>query len=290
MGLALILTAPLPFPAGPLAEWQTVTACIIFGVSYVVFALGKLPGMKIDRPGMAIIGAVLMVAFGIVGANEALRFIDFGTLVLLFSMMVVVGCLHLAGFFDWITGEIVKRLKARHLLPTIIFITGVLSAFFVTDIICLVMVPFALTATRQMQLKPLPYLLAVATASNIGSVATITGNPQNMLIGSFSELSYRYFLMRLGPVAFIGLLLDWLLIAWLFGNEHVTEKLAQPVEAPVRIALRDLRKPAIVVALVLAGFLGGVPPAMMAAVGAALMLITRTREPRLVYDEVDWGL
>ncbi len=290
MGLALILTAPLPFPAGPLAEWQIVVACIIFGVSYVVFALGKLPGMKIDRPGMAIIGAVLMVAFGIVGANEALRFIDFGTLVLLFSMMVVVGCLHLAGFFDWITGEIVKRLKPRHLLPTIIFITGVLSAFFVNDIICLVMVPFALAATRQMQLKPLPYLLAVATASNIGSVATITGNPQNMLIGSFSGLSYRYFLLRLGPVALIGLLLDWLLIAWLFGNEHVSGKLAHAVEAPVQIALRDLRKPAIVVALVLAGFLGGVPPAMMAAVGAALMLITRTREPRLVYDEVDWGL
>jgi Na+/H+ antiporter NhaD/arsenite permease-like protein len=290
MGLALLLTAPLPFPAGPLAEWQIVTACVIFAVSYVVFALGKLPGMKIDRPGMAIIGAVLMVAFGIVGANEALRFIDFGTLVLLFSMMVVVGCLHLAGFFDWITGEIVKRLKPRHLLPTIIFITGVLSAFFVNDIICLVMAPFALTATRQMRLKPMPYLLAVATASNIGSVATITGNPQNMLIGSFSGLGYRYFLLRLGPVALIGLLLDWLLIAWLFGNEHVSGKLAQPVEAPVEIALRDLRKPAIVVVLVLAGFLGGVPPAMMAAVGAALMLITRTREPRLVYDEVDWGL
>lgn len=290
MGSALILTASLPFPAGPLAEWQIVVACIIFGVSYVVFALGKLPGMKIDRPGMAIIGAVLMVAFGILGANEALRFIDFGTLVLLFSMMVVVGCLHLAGFFDWITGEIVRRLKPHHLLPTIIFITGVLSAFFVNDIICLVMVPFALTATRQMHLKPLPYLLAVATASNIGSVATITGNPQNMLIGSFSGLSYRYFLLRLGPVALVGLLIDWLLIAWLFGSEHVSGKLAQPVEAPVQIALRDLRKPAIVVALVLAGFLGGVPPAMMAAVGAALMLITRTREPRLVYDEVDWGL
>lgn len=290
MGLALFLTAPLPFSAGPLAEWQIVSACIIFGISYIVFALGKLPGMKIDRPGMAIIGAVLMVAFGIVGANEALRFIDFGTLVLLFSMMVVVGCLHLAGFFDWITGEIVRRLKPHHLLPTIIFITGVLSAFFVNDIICLVMVPFALTATRQMQLKPLPYLLAVATASNIGSVATITGNPQNMLIGSFSGLSYRYFLLRLGPVALIGLLIDWLLIARLFGNEHVSGKLAHAVEAPVQIAIRDLRKPAVVVVLVLAGFLAGVPPAMMAAVGAALMLITRTREPRLVYDEVDWGL
>ncbi len=289
MSLALLLIAP-PLPTHLLADSQVAAAYIVFAVSYLVFALGKLPGMKIDRPGMAIIGAVLMVAFGIVRANQALRFIDFGTLVLLFSMMVVVGCLHLAGFFEWITGQIVVRLKPRHLLPTVIFITGVLSAFFVNDIVCLVMAPFALAATRRMGLKPLPYLLAVATASNIGSVATITGNPQNMLIGSFSGLSYRYFLLRLGPVALIGLLIDWLLIRRLFGREHVPEEAAGISTAVAHIALSDLRKPAIVVALVLAGFLGGVPPAMMAAIGAALMLITRTRNPRLVYDEVDWGL
>jgi Na+/H+ antiporter NhaD/arsenite permease-like protein len=290
MGLALLLTAPLPIPSGPMAEWKVAAAFVIFGISYVVFALGKLPGLKIDRPGMAIIGAVLMVAFGIVRAEEALRFVDFSTLVLLFSMMVVVAGLHLAGFFDWITAEIIKRLKPRHLLPTIIFITGILSAFFVNDIICLVMVPFALIATRQMRLKPLPYLLAVATASNIGSVATITGNPQNMLIGSFSGLDYRYFLLRLGPVALIGLLLDWLLIAWIYGSEHVQVEPEGAFPEPVQINLRDLRKPAIVVSLVLVGFLAGVPPAMMAAIGAALMLITRTRNPRMMYDEVDWGL
>jgi len=91
-----------------------------------------------------------MVAFRIVPAAEALRFIDFGTLVLLFSMMLVVGYLHLAGFFEWITEQIITRLKPRHLLPTVIFITGVLSAFFVNDIICLAMVPFTLLATRRM--------------------------------------------------------------------------------------------------------------------------------------------
>jgi Na+/H+ antiporter NhaD/arsenite permease-like protein len=290
MGLALLLSANMHVHPGPLVGWQIVAACIIFGISYVVFALGKLPGLKIDRPGMAIIGAVLMVAFGIVGSNEALRFIDFSTLILLFSMMLVVGCLHLSGFFNWITAEIVRRLKPRHLLPTIIFITGILSAFFVNDIICLVMVPFALVTTRQMQLKPLPYLLAVATASNIGSVATITGNPQNMLIGSFSGLDYRYFLLRLGPVALIGLFIDWMLIALIFGRGQVTAATESLAAEPIQIELRDLRKPAIVVALVLVGFLGGVPPAMMAAIGAALMLITRTLNPRLVYDEVDWGL
>jgi Na+/H+ antiporter NhaD/arsenite permease-like protein len=290
MSLPFLLQAAVPGLASPLAEWQVNAGYAVFVVSYFVFALGKLPGMKIDRPGMAIIGAVLMVAFRIVPAAEALRFIDFGTLVLLFSMMLVVGYLHLAGFFEWITEQIITRLKPHHLLPTVIFITGVLSAFFVNDIICLVMVPFALMATRRMGLKPLPYLLAVATSANIGSVATITGNPQNMLIGSFSGLTYRYFIWRLGPVALIGLLLDWLIIRQMFGNDHVPEEAESIKAVTPHVSARELRKPAIVIALVLGGFLAGVPPAMMAAIGAALMLVTRTRNPRLVYDEVDWGL
>ncbi len=290
MSSPFLLLAVTPGSAVPLADWQITAGYAVFAVSYLVFALGKLPGMKIDRPGMAIIGAVLMVAFRIVPAAGALRFIDFGTLVLLFSMMLVVGCLHLADFFEWITEQIIARLKPRHLLPTVIFITGALSAFFVNDIICLVMVPFALLASRRMGLKPLPYLLAVATSANIGSVATITGNPQNMLIGSFSGLTYRYFIGRLGPVAFIGLLLDWLIIRQIFGNEDVPEE-AEGIQAVTpHVSARKLRKPAIVIALVLGGFLAGVPPAMMAAIGAALMLITRTRNPRLLYDEVDWGL
>jgi Na+/H+ antiporter NhaD/arsenite permease-like protein len=103
-------------------------------------------------------------------------------------MMLIVAYLHQAGFFDWVTHLIVSRLRPHHLLPTVIFTSGLLSAFFVNDIICLAMVPLVLTATHRLGVKPLPYLLAVATASNIGSVATITGNPQNILIGSFSGI------------------------------------------------------------------------------------------------------
>jgi Na+/H+ antiporter NhaD/arsenite permease-like protein len=285
-----LLTTAVPGLTGPHTDWKVAIGYSIFAVSYFVFAIGKFPGMKIDRPGMAIIGAVLMVAFRVVNASEALRFIDFSTLVLLFSMMLIVAYLHLAGFFEWITEQIITRLKPRHLLPVVIFITGVLSAFFVNDIICLVMVPFALLTTRRMGLKPLPYLLAVATSSNIGSVATITGNPQNMLIGSFSGLPYRYFLWHLGPIALIGLAIDWLIIRLMFGRERVSENAEVLTSVTPHISLRELRKPAIVIALVLGGFIVGVPPAMMAAIGAALMLITRTQNPRQVYDEVDWGL
>src|ERR1700683_61380 len=193
---------------------QTLAAYAIFLASYLVFALGKFPGLKIDRAGAAIIGAVGMVAFRIVHPADALSFIDFPTLVLLFAMMLIVGNLHLVGFFEWTAEIVLRRLKPSHLLPAVIFTSGVLSAFFVNDIVCLVMVPFVLNITRKLRLESLPYLLAVATASNIGSVASITGNPQNMLIGSFSGISYRDFMFHLGPVAVAGLLLDWLML-WL---------------------------------------------------------------------------
>jgi Na+/H+ antiporter NhaD/arsenite permease-like protein len=280
----------LPLSPATLSEVTRLAAYAIFLCSYLVFALGKFPGMKIDRPGAAIIGAVLMVAFRAVPPADALHFIDFGTIVLLFSMMLLVAYLHLDGFFDWVTEWIAARIRPRHVLPAIIFLSGAFSAFFVNDIICLMMVPFTLKVARRMGLKPAPYLLAVATASNIGSVATITGNPQNMLIGSFSGIRYRTFLFHLGPVALVGLVLDWLVL-WLIYTRHETPR-AQPV-APAESApvpRGNLMKAGVVILLVLAGFLAGLPPAQVAAVGAALMLMSRTHEPRLVYDEVDWGL
>src|SRR5438445_762190 len=195
-----------------LSDARILAAYTIFFASYFVFALGKFPGMKIDRPGAAIIGAVLMVAFRIMSAQEALRAIDFATIVLLFSMMLIVANLHLGGFFEWVTEAVFVRLSAPQLLAALMFTSGILSAFLVNDVVCLVMTPFVVKLTRRLGLKPIPYLLAVATASNIGSVATITGNPQNMLIGSVSRISYLNFLAHLGPIAIVGLLTDWALI------------------------------------------------------------------------------
>jgi Na+/H+ antiporter NhaD/arsenite permease-like protein len=273
-----------------LSDFALIGAYTVFLASYLVFALGKFPGMKIDRPGMAIIGAVLMFAFGALRPSDALHFVDLGTIVLLFSMMLLVAYLRVGGFFDWLTERVVSGLKPHHLLPTVIFLSGILSAFFVNDIICLVMVPFALTASRRMGMKPVPYLLAVATASNIGSVATITGNPQNILVGSFSGIGYRDFLWHLGPVAFVGLFLAWLVL-WFFCRRIGLRDVRAEVPTDVSVLnSASLVKPGIVVVLVLAGFLAGVAPPLVAALGAAIVLITRTREPRLLYEEVDWGL
>jgi len=272
-----------------LSDARILAAYIIFLASYVVFAVGKFPGLKIDRTGAAIIGAVAMVGFRVVAPREALRFIDFSTIVLLFSMMLIVGNLHLVGFFEWNAEAVLRRLKPHQLLPAVIFTCGILSAFFVNDIVCLVMVPFVLNITRRMRLDPLPYLLAVATASNIGSVATITGNPQNMLIGSFSGIRYRDFLGHLGPVAVIGLFLNWGVLHWVHMRkvQWIEEKDGIPLPP---LDLSRLAKPAVVVTAVVIGFFAGVDPALMAALGTAVLLITRTLEPQKLYREVDWGL
>src|SRR5579864_8028436 len=273
-----------------LSDVRIAAAYGVFLASYVVFALGKFPGLKIDRTGAAIIGAVAMVAFRIVRPADALRHIDFPTIVLLFSMMLIVGNLHLVGFFEWNAETVLRRLKPHQLLPAVIFTCGCLSAFFVNDIVCLVMVPFALSITRKMQLQPLPYLLAVATASNIGSVATITGNPQNMLIGSFSGIHYRDFLLHLGPVALVGMFVDWAVLHWVH-MRNVTMAAEDRAGIPLpALDLSKLTKPVIVASAVVIGFFFGVDPAMMAALGAAVLLITRTLEPQRLYKEVDWGL
>jgi Na+/H+ antiporter NhaD/arsenite permease-like protein len=273
-----------------LSEARILAAYFIFLASYVVFALGKFPGLKIDRTGAAIIGAVGMVAVRVVRPGEALYYINFATIVLLFSMMLIVGNLHLVGFFEWNAEAVLRRLKPHQLLPAVIFTCGVLSAFFVNDIVCLVMVPFVLSITRRMRLSPLPYLLAVATASNIGSVATITGNPQNMLIGSFSEIRYRDFLGHLGPVAVVGLFIDWAVLHWVHMRQ--TGVLSAPDnEIPLPpLDLSRLTKPVIVATAVVIGFFAGIDPPLVAALGAAILLITRTLEPQKLYKEVDWGL
>ena len=135
------------FLLSPEAHFLAATA--IFLASYLVFAIGKFPGTKVDRPAMAVIGAVLMFAFGILGPEQAIRSVDFSTLVLLFSMMLIVAALHIAGFFEWITGLVVRHIAPGHLLPGIIGVSGVLSAFLVNDAICLVLTPLVLRPPTQ---------------------------------------------------------------------------------------------------------------------------------------------
>lgn len=277
-----------------LSHWHVVIAWAIFLASYLVFAIGRLPGTKIDRPAMAIIGAVLMFVFGVLSPKAAIDSIDFTTLVLLFSMMLVVASLHLAGFFEWITRLAIEHLRAAQLLPGIIFISGILSAFLVNDIVCLMLAPLILGLCKRMHLRPLPYLLALATASNIGSTATITGNPQNILIGSISGIPYRTFLAHLGPVAILGLFVDWALLHWIHVRNGNGKESSSPAKNAEPVITREPEMhpafPMIISLGVLAGFLCGFPPALVAATGGAILLIQRRHSPQAIYGDVDWSL
>jgi Na+/H+ antiporter NhaD/arsenite permease-like protein len=284
--------APMIYTIGhTLSHFHVVVAWLIFLASYLVFAIGHLPGTKIDRPAMAVIGAAFMFVFGVLAPQQALASIDFATLVLLFSMMLIVASLHLSGFFDGVGHLVIEHLSPRQLLPGVVFTSGVLSAFLVNDIVCLVMAPLVLGVCKRMAVRPLPYLLALATASNIGSVATITGNPQNILIGSVSGIGYRDFLAHLGPVALIGLFVDWGLLHSIF-LRHESENRPAAVQPQQSISEPQIHPAwAVTVTLgVLAGFLAGYPPSLVAATGGALLLVQRHRSPKAIYGDIDWSL
>ncbi|MGC2108094.1 MAG: SLC13 family permease [Candidatus Korobacteraceae bacterium] len=275
-----------------LPHWHIVVVWTIFLASYLVFAVGRLPGTKIDRPAMAVIGAVSMFVFGVLSPKRALESVDFATLILLFSMMLIVASLHLSGFFEWVTALAIEHLSAQQLLPGVIFVSGILSAFLVNDIVCLVMAPLILGLCKRMRLPALPYLLALATASNIGSTATITGNPQNILIGSISGISYRDFLGHLGPIALLGLFVDWALLHWIYLRNGTATSRPMRDEGPTTAREPQMHPawPSIVTVGVLVGFLLGYPPPLVAAAGGAFLLIQRRHQPKAIYGDVDWSL
>jgi Na+/H+ antiporter NhaD/arsenite permease-like protein len=264
---------------------------LIFACTYLVLALGQAPFLRIDRTGAAIVGAVLMVAAGGLPLDEAYRAIDYRTLVLLFGMMVIIAHLRLARFFRATARQLAARVHhPAALLVVVVALSGVLSALFVNDTICLIFTPIVIEVARVRGHRPLPYLLAVATASNIGSVATITGNPQNMLIGSLSRIPYPVFTARLAPIALVGLAIDAAVIWWMFRRE--LRPGAQDA-APVRVRTLHrsmIRKGMAVTAGVLAGFVAGLDVALVAAAGAAALLVTRRVKPEKIYRLIDWDL
>lgn len=270
---------------------QAALAVLIFGVTYAVIAVGKLPGYRIDRTGAALLGASLLVGCNILTLSEAYQAIDFDTITLLLGMMIVVANMRVSGFFRLINSIILRQVRRPFtLLLAIVLASGFLSAFLVNDTICLVMTPLVLELVLRLRRNPIPYLLAIAMASNIGSVATITGNPQNMIIGSLSGIPYGSFAAILSPVAAFGLIAVLALISLFYRKEFLTrELLPQPVlrahyHRPI------IAKTVLVTLAMVALFFLGQPVAKVAIVGGAILLLTRRVNPTRIYREIDWPL
>jgi Na+/H+ antiporter NhaD/arsenite permease-like protein len=285
--------APVLLPVGDRIGWEgrSVAAGVIFVGSYLALALGRIPGLSIDRAGIALVGAGLMVASGALPLEDAYKAVDLDTITLLLGMMIVVASLRLSGFFA-VANAWVRAHARRPLIPlcAVVATSGVFSAFLVNDAICLVLAPLVLELTVALGRRPVHYLLAVAMASNVGSTATITGNPQNIMIGSVSHIPYTKFALALGPVALVGLIITVALIALFHRAEFAgAERLEAPrpkVNVNRVLMIRALLATLILIAL----FFAGVVPAKAAVIIGGLLLLTRRVKSRRVYAEIDWSL
>lgn len=264
---------------------------LIFVAVYIVLAAGRLPLLRIDRTGACIIGASLMVATGALTLSEAWASINFDTIILLFGMMIVVANLRLSGFFAAVAEWVVEHAHSPVvLLASVVLVAGFFSAFFVNDTMCLVLTPLVLEITKQLRRNPVPYLLAVAMASNIGSVATITGNPQNMMVGSFSGIHYRAFTAALAPVGLVGLILTVGVIALFYRKEFSLREHVALQRRPIRTNRILMWKSVAVSAGMIVLFFAGHPVPQVALLAGAILLITRRVKPEKVYREIDWSL
>ena len=179
---------------------KELLAVVIFCVTYLLISGRQLKILPLNRPAAALLGTVLMVAFGVLTPEQAYRAVDYDTLVLLLGMMLISAYLFLAGFFDWAADWILRRARTpQALLLHLIFTSGILSALLVNDIVCLMLTPLVVAVMVRGKLPLAPYLLALAMSANLGSVATLVGNPQNMIIGHLSRIPFLRFSASLAP-------------------------------------------------------------------------------------------
>ncbi|GAB4265451.1 MAG: anion transporter [Deferrisomatales bacterium] len=266
-------------------------ALVVFLLTYAVIAGQKLPLLHLDRPSGAMAGAVLMVWCGVLTQEEAVRAIHFDTILLLLGMMILAGYLSEGAFFRWCAQRVVRLARTpRGLLLGIVFVSGMLSALFVNDTICVMLTPLLLQVCDEADLPPLPFLLALATAANVGSVATLTGNPQNMIVGTHSAWSYGGFAVHMVPIALGGLAIDWLYLRWHFRQVVDGKPFRTTAAAVVGVDRPLVAKGILVMLWVLAGFGAGHRLSGVAMAGATAMVLLARIPPARVLSRVDWSL
>lgn len=268
-----------------------ITSAIVL-LTFAGIAIGRYPIIKSNRTTIALMGVALLLVFRQVSFEDLPGYIDFNTIILLFSMMILNANLKLAGFFSLASRWLEQHSRSpRTFLALEVLLVGILAALFLNDTVCLMFAPFLITLMDSLKRNPIPYLIALATASNVGSTATLTGNPQNMIVGIASGIPYAEFTLALLPVALLGLGVIWLVLVKMFpfefkkGRFGVTEaKTEEQISKPL------LTKTLVITGGLLIAFLAGAPIAMAAFLAASLLLITRRHQPQTVFAEFDWSL
>jgi Na+/H+ antiporter NhaD/arsenite permease-like protein len=263
-----------------------ISALTIIGVAF-----GSYPRMRMNRATISLIGATVLILTEAISLNDAYSAIDLNTLVLIFSMMILNVNLRICGFFNIISAKIISLAKTpNQLLLVIVFSSGILSGLFLNDTIVLMFTPLIIEIVITLKRNPIPYLIALATSANVGSSATIVGNPQNMLIGVFSGISFVDFASVLIPVSSAGLIVIWMIVKIFYKTEFNNEKFERIISVKPFIYKPLLIKSTISLTLMLIGFLIGIPIPVAALSAASLLLFTRRIKPERVFREIDWSL
>lgn len=268
--------------------WLTL-GIVLF--TYIGIAIGHWPRLRANRTTITLMGAGLLIATSQVAFKDIGKYLDLDTLILLFSMMVINANLRIAGFFKLAGNALLHIARTpRALLAILILVTGVLSAFFLNDTICLMFTPLVLDLILATERNPIPYLIGLATAANIGSTATLTGNPQNMIIGIASGISYTHFAASLIPIALLGLTVVWIVLVFAYPKEFRPGPFTVYNLPKPRFYKPLLIKSLLVMAGLLVAFLLSVPIAKAAFLAACILLFTRRLNPEKVFAEFDWSI
>lgn len=260
-------------------------------LTLIGIAIGSYPGFRMNRATIALVGATTLVILNNLSLEEAAKIVDINTIMLLFAMMVLNINLRLSGFFNIIANRIIRIAKTpQQLLALIIFSSGFLSGLFLNDTIVIMFTPLLIEVVLKLKRNPIPYLIALATSANVGSVTTIVGNPQNMIIGIFSGLSFIEFAIKLFPVALLGFLIVWIVIVMIYRKEFREKIILKSEEFQPKVFRPLLIKSSIVLTIMLIAFVSGLPIALSALGASALLLITRRIKPERVFIELDWSL
>jgi Na+/H+ antiporter NhaD/arsenite permease-like protein len=265
---------------------------VIFALVYLGMILGEIPGLALDRTGVALLGAIAVVAFGRSPLGQAWSAVDMPTIYLLFAMMVISAQFRLAGFYTRTSRQLVAAsVSPARLLAAVVGLAGLLSAVLTNDIVCLAMAPVLVEGCARRKLDPLPFLLALACASNVGSAATLIGNPQNILIGQALRLSFSRYLVDAGVPALLGLVATWAVIAFQFRGRWHRDIEPPAISAPVFNRWQSFKALALTAALMVVFlFLPRLPREGVALVCAGVLLLSRRMSSRDMMSLVDWQL
>jgi Na+/H+ antiporter NhaD/arsenite permease-like protein len=264
---------------------------VIFAATYLLIAVQRLPFVHLNRPAASLLGAVAMVVCGVLSLEQAYAAIDFDVIVFLLGLMLIVGYLEVGKFIEWAAEWVLRRAHTPpRLLLGVVVGGGILSAFFVNDTICLMVTPVLLAALGPLRVRPMPYLIGLAMGANVGSVLSMTGNPQNMLVGIWSGASFGSFLGHMLPVALGGLAITYGYLRWAFRAE-----LAEPFREPLETVPVAVDRPLVAKGLALFGvavvaWLAGGSLPLVAITAGALMVAVAQRDPAYAIERVEWAL